>query len=544
MLGVAALPACWGDDVEAKVKAKAARGADDAGREHADVLIVGGKLFDGTGAAAQRVDLAVRGERIVAIGALDAWTAEHRIDASGQVVCPGFIDLHSHSDSSILVGRTRNNRSYLTQGCSTIVTGNCGGGKIDVGRYFGRLASRGAGTNVAHLLPHGSIRRRAMGASVDRAPTSEERARMRKLFDKGMREGAFGMSTGLIYAPGSFAKTEELVDCATVVAGYGGIYVSHIRGEDSRLLGAVDEAIQIGERAGCPTHISHFKASVPRNWGKVRDAAARIEEARARGLRVSADQYPYVASSTSLAALVIPSKERAGTNADLVRRLRDPEHGKRIRGEIRDAFARRGGYDKVLIASYREDASWNGLSVAEAAQRAELDPVELVCRMQRSGRVGAVAFSMCDEDVEFVMKLPWVATASDGSSQVPSPVRPHPRSYGTFPRKVGRYAIEKRVLSLAAAIRSATSLPADILGLPHRGRLRVGAFADVLVFDPAEFRDHATFVEPHRYSTGVRYLLVNGRFAMRDGEVTGVLAGRPLRKKARDIVVAPGAAGR
>lgn len=501
----------------------------------ADILVLGGRFHDGRGSAEKVADVAIRGDRIVAIGDLAAWSAEKRIDAKGLVVAPGFIDLHSHSDSRILAKRTRLNRSFLTQGCTTVVTGNCGGGKIDVDVYFGRLRKNGAGTNVAHLLPHGSIRSRAMGGSADRPATEEELARMRAIFDKGMRNGAFGMSTGLIYAPGRFAKTDEILACAKVVAEHGGIYVSHIRSEGSGLLDAVREAIAIGESSGCPTHISHFKASVPPNWGKVVDAAKLVQQARGRGHRVTADQYPYRASSTSLAALVIPGSARAGTNEDLIRRLDDPVRGAEIRTAIREAFERRGGYDKILIAAYRKKPEWNGLTIEAAARAADVDPVELVCTMQRSGRVSAVAFSMCDEDVEFVMTNPWVATASDGSSQVADATRPHPRSYGTFPRKIGLYAIERKVLTLAAAIRSCSGLPAEILGITDRGSLEVGNFADIVVFDPATLRDRATFSEPHQHSVGVHWVLVNGVAAIESraeeiGRVTGRLAGRPLQK--------------
>ncbi len=507
--------------------------AQTAAETNADVLILGGRVHDGRNRPELRADVAIRGDRIVAIGDLEAWQAPLRIDARDRVVCPGFIDLHSHSDSPILAKKTRENLSYLTQGCTTVVTGNCGGGKIDVADYLGRIDKNGAGTNVAHLLPHGSIRSRAMGGSFDRAATDEELARMRALFERGMREGAFGMSTGLIYAPGRFASTDEVVACASVVAAHGGMYASHIRSEGDGLVDAVKEAIDIGRRAGCAVHVSHMKASVPSNWGKVREAAALIETARGEGLAVTADQYPYIASSTSLAALVFPGWALAGTNADLVRRLDDEVDGPKIRAAIRHAFERRGGYDKILIASYAREPRWSGLSIEAAARLANEDPVELVCRMQRSGRVSAVAFSMCEDDVRFVMQQPWVATASDGSSKVTDATRPHPRSYGTFPRKIGRYALEAGVVTLEAAIHSCTGLPADILGLEDRGRLEVDSFADIVVFDPVTLRDRATYKDPHRLSVGVEWLFVNGQAAIAKGEATGRNAGRALRPRPR-----------
>jgi N-acyl-D-aspartate/D-glutamate deacylase len=495
-----------------------------------DVVIAGGTVYDGTGAPGRKADVGVRGNRVVAIGDLSAARAKRRIDASGKYVCPGFIDLHNHSDSGILRKGLRENLCYLTQGCTTIVTGNCGGGKIDVDRYFGRLTSKGMGTNVAHLLPQGSIRSRAMGGSVHRAPTAKETAKIEQLFARGMKHGAFGMSTGLIYTPGSFASTDELVACARVVAAAGGIYASHIRDEGDELLKAVREAIEIGRASGCSVHISHFKASQPPNWGKVADSCALVEKARTAGQRVTCDQYPYHASSTSLAALVIPTWAREGSNTDLLRRIDDAVTGKKIRAAIKKAFARRGGYDKILIANYRKQPAWNGLTIGAAAEKAALDPVELVCRMQQVGRVQAVAFSMSIADVEFVMKKRFVATASDGSTQQKSATRPHPRSYGTFPRKIGHYAIEKGVLPVAQAIYSSSGLPAEILGLTDRGYLRVGVYADVVVFDPASFRDRATFADPHQFSTGVVALLVNGQLAIDDSKPTHALAGCVLRR--------------
>lgn len=495
-----------------------------------DVVILGGVLHDGSGADGRRADVGLRGDRVAAIGDLSGHPTQMCIDARGKIVCPGFIDLHNHSDQSILQDGLRENLCYLTQGCTTIVTGNCGGGQMRLDSYFGRLGKKGAGTNTAHLLPQGSIRRWAMGGSFDRAPTDEELARMKELVAKGMRAGAFGMTTGLIYTPGSFASTDEIAELAKVVGEHGGIYASHIRSEGDRLIPAVEEAIEIGRRAGCSVHISHFKASMPPNWGKVRQSCAVVERARAAGMRVTCDQYPYRASSTSLAALVMPTWAREGGNDDLLRRIADPEDGKRIKEAIRLAFEKRGGFDQILIARYRGNPAWNGLTVEAAARQAEMDPVELVCHMQKTGRVSAVAFSMCEEDVVYVMQRPYVATASDGSSKRPDKSRPHPRSYGTFPRKIGRFAIERRIVTLPRAIRSASGLPADVLGLEDRGYLRVGAFADVVVFDPGRLRDKATFSDPHQYSVGVEWVFVNGVPAIRAGVPTGALAGRPLRK--------------
>ncbi len=494
-----------------------------------DIRIVGGTVYDGSGGPGVRADVGLIGDRIVAVGELAGHPAKRRIEASGKVVCPGFIDLHTHSDDPILEDGLRANLSYLTQGCTAVVTGNCGSGHVDVAAYFERLRRQGAGTHVAHLLPHGSIREKAMGGSFNRDPTDEERKKMEALVEQGMRDGAFGLTTGLIYTPGTYAKTEEIVELAKVVARFGGLYASHIRNEGDSLLDAVKEALDIGERAGCPVHISHFKAGGPANWGKVKDAAILIEAARARGQRVTCDQYPYAASSTSLAAMLIPAWAREGRDEDLVRRLDDPEAGPKIRKAVAEALEKRRGPETIVLARYRANETWNGLNLAEAAKSAGKDAVEVVIEIQRNGGAQAIGFGMSEEDVRFVMTLAYVATASDGSSKRPDETRPHPRSYGTFSRKIGRYSIEQDVLPLSQAIRSATGLPADILSLRDRGYLRPGFFADIAVFDPAAFRDRATYADPHQYSTGVEWLFVNGVAAIENGRPTKELAGRVLR---------------
>jgi N-acyl-D-aspartate/D-glutamate deacylase len=493
------------------------------GAQEADVLIRGGLVYDGTAAEARRADVAIRGDRIVAAGA-----AKRVIDADGKIVCPGFIDLHTHSDTEILQEGLRENTSYVTQGCSTIVTGNCGGGQLDVAAYFAALEKNGAGTNVAHLVPHNAVRQEAMGGSFNRLPTPAELDAMKALVARGMEAGAFGISTGLIYTPGTYAKTDELA--ALAEAARGGLYASHIRSEGDDLTGAVAEAIEIGRRSGAPVHISHFKASGPPNWGKVKEAAALVERARAEGRRVTADQYPYVASSTSLAAMVIPTWAREGKQEDLIKRLDDPEAGPKIRAAIVRAFAERGGGDTIKIAGFKADPSYNGRSIAELARATGREPADVAIDIQRRGGAGAVSFGMCDADVEFVMTRDYVATASDGSSKRPDGTVPHPRSYGTFPRKIGLYALEKKVLPLGQAVRSCTGLPASILGLKDRGTIAEGAFADVVIFDPARLRDRATYENPHQHSAGVEWLFVNGTAVVAEGKPTGALPGRPLRR--------------
>ena len=496
-----------------------------------DVLITGGTVVDGTGADGVKGDVGIAGDRIVLVGDAKGRAAKRTIDASGKIVCPGFIDLHNHSDDPILEEKTRGNLCYLTQGCTMIVTGNCGSGHTDVGSYFRKMEQNGIGTNVAHLLPHGAVREKAMGGSFNRPATAKELDRIRKITEDGMREGAVGMATGLIYTPGMYAKTDEIVEMAKVVAAHGGIYATHMRSEGDGLLSAVKEALEIGRKAGCPVHVSHLKASTPPAWGKVKDACALLEAARAKGEKVTADQYPYTASSTGLAASTMPGWAREGSERDMIRRIDDKKDGPKIRAEVEKALRERGGADKVQIASFAGHAAWNGMTVEAIAKETGKPATDAVLDILRRGGASVVNFSMCDEDVEYVMKKDYVATASDGSSKRPDDSVPHPRSYGTFPRKIGRYAIERGVVSLPHAIRSATSLPAEVLGLTDRGTLKAGQFADVAVFDPATFRDLATFVKPHQYSTGVAWLFVNGVATIADGKATDALPGKVIRNE-------------
>jgi N-acyl-D-aspartate/D-glutamate deacylase len=506
-------------------------GADGDGSTPAplDVLITGGTVYDGTGADGVSADVGIAGDRITLVGRNSGQAAQRTIDATGKIVCPGFIDLHTHSDEPILAEKTRDNLSYATQGCTTIVTGNCGGGHVDVADFFHKVEQGGSGANVAHLVPHGSVRQRAMGGSYNRPPTAEELRRMREITAAGMRAGAIGMSTGLIYSPGMYATTDEIVAIAKIVSDHSGIYATHLRSESTGLLTAVQEALEIGQRAACPVHISHFKASTPPAWGKVKDACALVETARGRGEQVTADQYPYIASSTSLNATLLPDWAREGTAKDLLRRIEDPADGPKLRGAVDQAFATRGGADKIQIASFAKQPAWNGMTIQAITNATGQPPADVVLDILRRGGASVVSFSMCEEDVEYVMQRDFVATASDGSSKRPDGSMPHPRSYGTFPRKIGRYAYERKVVSLAHAIRSATSLPAAVLGMTDRGTIAVGQFADVVVFDPRQLRDAATFERPHQYSTGVEWLFVNGVATIAAGQPTHALPGRVVR---------------
>jgi N-acyl-D-aspartate/D-glutamate deacylase len=352
---------------------------------------------------------------------------------------------------------------------------------------------------------------------------------MEQLLDQGMKDGAWGLSTGLYYTPGSYATTDELIALAKIAARHGGFYASHMRDEGSGLLASVTETIQIGRDAGLPAHISHLKAFGPKNWGKVADAIALINQARAKGQTVTADQYPYVASSTSLAAEMIPPQFREGNLKDFLARLADPDQGPVVRKTIQDRLDDLKAAQNVRIATYKPKPAWQGKTLGAVAANKNKTLLETVLEIERHEGAQVVNFSMSPEDVTLIMKQPFVATASDGSSQVPADTVPHPRSYGCFPRKIGRYAIEDRVITLEHAIRSCSGLPADILRLPQRGYLKPGYYADVVIFDPKTFRDQATFEKPHQYATGVRYLFVNGKMAIDEGKYQNVLAGKALR---------------
>lgn len=499
----------------------------------ADVVIRGATLYDGSGAAGVVGDLAIRGDRIVGVGRFTVAGTPRILDAKGLAAAPGFIDLHTHSDRPLQNKATRANRCYLHQGVTTVVTGNCGSGPVDVAKYFRTLENGKIGTNVIHQVPHNNVRERVM-TNANRAPTADELRQMEELVDRAMKDGAWGLSTGLIYNPGTYARTDELIALARVAARHGGFYASHIRDEGTGVLSAINEALTIGREAGLPVHISHLKTSGRRAWGLAADEVALIDKARKAGQAVSADQYPYVASSTSLRATLIPTSFREGSQKEYVARLNDSEQLARLRPLLEGGIQRHQNGKDIRIARYALKTVWQGKDLAAIAALEKRPAADIVLEIERRGGAQVVIFSMSEENVRLVMRQPFVATASDGASMVPSSdTVPHPRSYGCFPRKIGRYAIEDKILTVEHAIRSASGLPADILHLPQRGYLKEGYFADVVVFDPETFRDTATFDKPHQYATGVRNLFVNGQLAIDEGKFMDVLAGKVLRHQSK-----------
>ncbi|MCX7838153.1 MAG: D-aminoacylase [Anaerolineae bacterium] len=530
---------------------------------HFDLIIRNGTIFDGTGAPARRVDVGIVGDTIAALDDLSRATAARVLDATNRYVTPGFIDIHTHSDETVFLAPTMD--SKIHQGVTTEVTGNCGSSvapmlgaaRDDLMRemarypelvldwqtldeYLTRVERTRLSTNYATYVGHGTLRACVMGYAM-RAPTSDELTQMQRLLAQALDEGAWGLSTGLIYPPSSYADVDELVALSRVVAERGGLYASHIRNEGERLLEAVDEAITIGERAQIRVQLAHHKAAGKNNWGKVNASLEKIAQARERGLVVCADQYPYIASSTGL-GVVLPDWAHEGGWSKLAERLRDADTRQRIVEAVRAARpgwenpAVDSGWHKILIVGCASDRSLQGKTVWQIAEMWNKDPVEtsLDLLLANEGIVQIVIFSMSEDDVKTVMRVPWVFVGSDSSARAPTgPLAEsqcHPRAYGTFPRVLAKYVRDERVLTWEQAIAKMTSGPARMLGLDRRGELRVGYFADVVVFDPQTIADTATFTEPHQFPRGIEYVLVNGVVTIERGAHTGARAGRVLRR--------------
>ncbi|MBR9988595.1 MAG: D-aminoacylase [Gemmatimonadetes bacterium] len=498
-----------------------------------DVLIRGGRVVDGTGNPWYYADIAVNGDRIAAVGDLSAATARRVIDASGLYVTPGFIDVHSHAGGGLARETLSHARPQLAQGITTVFVNPDGGGPVDMVEQRAALLRHGLGVNVAQMVPHGSVRGAVLGAD-DRAPTAAEMTRMQAMVREGMEAGAFGLSSGPYYAPGSFANTAELIELARVAGRYGGVYSSHIRDEADYTIGvvaAVDEVIEVAREAELPGIVTHIKALGPRVWGYSAALVKRIERAREAGIEVYADQYPYEASSTSLAAALLPRWAQAGGNDSLNARLSNAEVRARIRTEMLDNLDRRGGAARIQFASWGPDRTVEGSTLAEYAERENLDAVDAALSMIERSSPSIVSFNMDDDDIELLMRQPWTMTSSDGTLVEMGSGVPHPRAYGTFPRKLRRYVLERRIIGLEDAIRSMTSLSAGVMRVRDRGELRAGSFADILVFDLSRVRDAATYQEPHQLAEGMVHVLVNGSFAMTDGAFSATLHGRVLSRR-------------
>ena len=492
-----------------------------------DLVIHNGTIVDGSGTKGYQASIGITDGKIVRIGKIKTSRGVQAIDAGGKYVVPGFIDMHTHCDN-IRSEKRKAALNYLTQGVTTVVSGNCGSGTYKVEEYFKKLKTQGIGVNVVHLVGQGVVRF-AVLKSADRVPTTEELEEMRSLVDQSMKEGAVGLSTGLFYAPGSYAKTDEVVALCEVVKQHGGFYATHIRDESTYTIGleaSIREAVEIGERSGVPIQISHIKALGKPVWGKAGAVCQIIEEAQSRGVTVYADQYPYSASSTGLVAAVVPRWVQA--EGKLQERLKDQDLLPQIKKEMADNIERRGGADTLVISSFPKKREWEGKSLEEISVIMSKSEVDAAIELVLMGGPGVISFNQSDEDVEYFMQKPYVMTGSDGSVQVLGDALPHPRSYGTFPRKIRRYVLDKKLLTMEQAIRSASGLPAEMLGFAERGQIKEGYIADVVVFDPETIADKATFDDPHQYSEGILHVLISGVSIIKNGEFTGALAGSPL----------------
>ena len=536
-----------------------------------DLIVRGGRVVDGAGNPWYRGDVAVADGKIASIGCLVESDVGKVIDASSLVVAPGFIDAHSHSDGTTLYYRQM--ESNVMQGVTTVVAGQCGSSSAPVNpdlrqemeerlarilppevelkitwttfeEYLGEEEKAGLGANIAHLVGQGSVRVAAMGYEA-RDPTQGELERMRELTAEAMEAGAYGLSTGLIYPPGVFAKTEEIIEVAKVAARYGGVYDTHIRGEGKTLMKALAEAITIGEKADIPVHISHHKAAHKEVWGKSVDTLAMMEEARKRGVDITADQYPYRAGATGLATLLPPWAHEGGMER-LLERLRDPDLRRKIRENIEEGllgwenFAGELGWENIYVTRVVTDENKpiEGKNLREIRE-ARGDPDEctslLDLLLEEEGAAGMIIFSMEEGDIRRIMRhhLQMVGTDSGSSSTTGFMRRgkPHPRGYGSYPKILGRYVREHGVLRLEEAVRKMTSMPAQRFGILDRGLLRPGMWADMVVFDPKKVIDKATYQDPHQYPEGIEYVIVNGVMTVDKGRYTGALAGRTLRKR-------------
>ncbi len=492
-----------------------------------DILIRNARVFDGSGNPWRRADVGVSGDRIAAVGALGAAAAKTVLDARDRAVAPGFVDVHSHALDGLRRAELREARALLAQGLTLVVGNPDGGGPTDLAQQRADLeADGGIGVNVALVIGHASVRGAAMGANQRRDPTPEELTRMRALVRQGVLDGAFGLSSGLFYAPGRFSKTEEVIALAREA---GGVYTSHIRDEGDYDVGvvlAVDEVIRIAEEAGVRGVVSHVKALGPDNWGKSKVIVEHIEAARRRGVEVYADQYPYEASSTSLAAATMPGESEAGVKEAMA----GPASREKFLALVRENIRRRGGPTSIVIASGRGAPDQAGRNLEEIARARGVSAEQAAVDVVVAGGASIVSFNMSEADIETLMRQPWTMASSDGGLGLPGPSRPHPRGNGAYARRLQRYVRERGVLTLESAIRGMTSLPAQVFGFQDRGEIRPGALADLVVFDPARVVEKATYLDPHQMADGIDWVIVNGQIAKREGEYTGIRAGRVLRR--------------
>ncbi len=506
-----------------------------------DLVLEGGSVWKGSGSHPFTSDIGIRGDRIAAIGELSGLPAETRIDVRGLAVVPGFIDIHSHA-----VRGSRNSsglfthpdaENYIRQGVTTVIGGPDGGSDLSIAKLLSDFEATPASINFGTFIGHNTVREAVMGRA-DRAPTAAELEAMKQLVGTGMLDGALGLSSGLKYIPGAYSKTDEVIELAKVAGAYDGIYISHMREEGLDLIRSVEETIRIGEEAGLPAQITHHKVMGVEMWGASVATLALVDAANARGLDVSSDQYPYAASSTGISVL-FPAWSLAGSREVQMARLQDSETRARIKeGIVYNLVHDRGGDDpsRVAIADCEWDPTLNGKNFAEILRERNLPVImdnaaELALEIHENGGCFGVFHAMSEEDVIRIMQHPRTMIASDGGIHVPGEGVPHPRNYGTFTRVLAHYVRETQTLPIGEAIYKMSEMPAQRIGLEDRGRIQVGAIADIAVLDMDKVQDHASFAQPHQYSTGVQYVLVNGVLVLDDGQMTGQRPGRALRSR-------------
>jgi dihydroorotase/N-acyl-D-amino-acid deacylase len=504
-----------------------------------DIVVAGGRIVDGSGGSWYMADVAINGDAIAAIGKLSGARARRTLDVRGLTVAPGFIDIHSHSRRGILESPAAEN--CIRQGVTTVIEGPDGGSPLPIAPFLEKVIAARPALNFGLMVGQGTIRSEVIG-TIDRKASPAEIARMKDLVRQAMLDGAMGLSTGLFYVPGNYTPTEEVIELARVAAEYGGIHISHMREEAAQVVESVGETIRIGEEAGLPTQVTHHKIIGRKNWGRSRETIAAVEQARARGVDVTIDQYPYTASSTGTAAL-FPQWSLEGGSRELLRRLEDPATRAKIKAAIINRIVEdRGGGDpkNVVMAVCAHDPSLAGKSLAGIADERRLAPTvenaaEVAIAIQQKGGCSAIYHAIAEEDVERILRYPFTMVASDGGIPKFGEGVPHPRNYGTFARVLARYVRERRTLTLEDAVRRMSALPANRLLLSDRGLLRPGMKADIVVFDPAAVLDKATFAEPHQYAEGFRHVIVNGSITLLDGAMTGSRSGRVLYGQGKQV---------
>lgn len=529
-------------------------------KQEFDIVIKNGRVFDGMGNEGSIIDIGISGNSIQDIGKIPSSRGRHIIDAYGLVVCPGFIDAHDHTDVELLVNPKA--ESSIHQGITTLVSGNCGSSPfpiaeeifeerkeslreefdidltwMDIKGFFSRLEDQGMALNYATLVGHGDLRGAAMGFN-DRSPNTDELKKMKVMVEDNIKNGAVGLSSGLEYTPGSFAQAAEIVELCRIVALSGGVYATHMRDEGDRLLESLEESIDVARKTGVSLQVSHFKVAYPRNWHKIEDALSKVEHAKQEGISIFCDRYPYIAGSTGL-SFNFPLWARQGTTEEFLAKLKDYTLENDLRAYVAEREEKLGSWEKVIISSVfsEKNKTFEGKSVLQGAKESNKDPYEFMrdLLIEEKNRVDMVLFMMKEENLRRILAHPLVGIGCDGSAKAPygllSSGKPHPRSYGTFPRVMGKYVREEKIVPLAEMIKKITFLPAMKFGFERRGALKNGFFADIVIFDGEKIEDKATWAAPHQYPVGMEYVLVNGQVVIEKGEHTGNLPGNILRKK-------------